>query len=122
MVSGSPKLAGYGADILSYRIAISRLASLVYSTILGTSVTAVSPIFRLYRGDDVRELTLTSVGFEINAEILFALLQKGKRVAEIPAPLTQRIHGQSSLDYRKEIIRHLRLTARMVAWRLGLSR
>ena len=122
VVSGSPKLAGYGAEIFSYRIAISRLASLVYSTILATPVTAVSPIFRLYRRDDVRELDLKSVGFDINAEILFALLQKGKRIAEIPAPLTQRIHGQSSLNYRREIIRHLRLTARMAAWRLGLSR
>jgi dolichol-phosphate mannosyltransferase len=122
VVSGSPKLAGYGADIPSYRIAISRLATLVYSTILGTSVTAVSPIFRLYRRDDLRELNLRSVGFDINAEILFDLLRKGKRLAEIPAPLTQRIHGESSLNYRKEIMRHLRLTARMAAWRVGLSR
>jgi dolichol-phosphate mannosyltransferase len=122
VVSGSPKLAGYGADIPSYRIAISRLATLVYSTILGTSVTAVSPIFRLYRRDDLRELNLRSVGFDINAEILFGLLRKGKRLAEIPAPLTQRIHGESSLNYRKEIMRHVRLTARMAAWRVGLSR
>ena len=101
---------------------ISRVATLVYSTILGTWVTAVSPIFRLYRRDDLNELGLKSVGFDINAEILFALLKKGKRLAEIPAPLTQRIHGQSRLNYRKEIVRHLRLSARMAAWRLGLSR
>ncbi len=122
VVTGSPKLAGYGEDIPSYRIVISRLATLVYSTILGTWVTAVSPIFRLYRRDDLRELDLRSVGFDINAEILFALLKKGKRLAEIPAPLTQRIHGQSRLNYRKEIVRHLRLSARMAAWRLRLSR
>ena len=122
VVTGSPKLAGYGEDIPSYRIVISRLATLVYSTILGTWVTAVSPIFRLYRRDDLRELDLRSVGFDINAEILFALLKRGKRLAEIPAPLTQRIHGQSRLNYRKEIVRHLRLSARMAAWRLGLSR
>jgi dolichol-phosphate mannosyltransferase len=122
VVTGSPKLAGYGEDIPSYRIVISRVATLVYSTILGTWVTAVSPIFRLYRRDDLNELDLKSVGFDINAEILFALLKKGKRLAEIPAPLTQRIHGQSRLNYRKEIVRHLRLSARMAAWRLGLSR
>jgi len=122
VVTGSPKLAGYGEDIPSYRIVISRVATLVYSTILGTWVTAVSPIFRLYRRDDLNELGLKSVGFDINAEILFALLKKGKRLAEIPAPLTQRIHGQSRLNYRKEIVRHLRLSARMAAWRLGLSR
>ena len=122
VVTGSPKLAGYGEEIPSYRIVISRLATLVYSTILGTWVTAVSPIFRLYRRDDLHELDLRSVGFDINAEILFGLLKNGKRLAEIPAPLTQRIHGQSRLNYRKEIVRHLRLSGRMAAWRLGLSR
>jgi len=121
VVSGSPKLAGYGTDIPSYRIAISHLATALYSTILGTKVTAVSPIFRLYRTADLRALDLKSVGFEINAEILFGLIRNGKRVAEIPAPLTQRIHGESSLNYRREMVRHLRLASRMAAWRAGLS-
>jgi len=120
VVSGSPKLAGYGADIPEYRIVISRLATLIYSTVLGAHITAVSPIFRLYRTEDLRGLQLTSKGFDINAEILFGLIRKGKRVAEIPAPLTQRIHGQSSLNYRREMIRHLRLATKMALWRVGL--
>jgi dolichol-phosphate mannosyltransferase len=120
VVSGSPKMAGYGADIPGYRIAISRLATLIYSTVLGAHITAVSPIFRLYRTEDLRALQLTSKGFDINAEILFGLIRNGKRVAEIPAPLTQRIHGESSLNYRREMVRHLRLAAKMALWRAGL--
>jgi len=122
VVSGSPKMAGYGAAIPGYRIAVSHLATAIYSTILGAPITAVSPILRLYRTADLRALPLKSVGFEINAEILFGLISSGKRVAEIPAPLTQRIHGESSLDYRKEMVRHLRLASKMALWRAGLYR
>ena len=119
VVSGSPQLAGYGADIPPYRVAISHVATAVYSWVLGAPVTAVSPILRLYRADDLRGLALRSVGFDINAEILFGLIRAGKRVAEIPAPLTQRLHGVSSLNYRREMARHLRLVGRMLLWRSG---
>jgi dolichol-phosphate mannosyltransferase len=119
VVSGSPKLAGYGHDIPSYRVWVSHAATAVYSSLLGQSVTAVSPILRLYRTADLQNLDLSSAGFEINAEILYCLIRRGKRVAEIPAPLTQRIHGQSSLNYRREMVRHLKLVRRMVNWRLA---
>jgi dolichol-phosphate mannosyltransferase len=120
VVSGSPKLAGYGADIPQWRIAVSRLATLVYSRVLATDITSVSPILRLYRAADLRQLDLGSVGFDINAEILFGLIRQGKRVAEIPAPLTQRVFGESSLNYRREMVRHLRLVSKMLLWRGGL--
>ena len=120
VVSGSPKLAGYGNDIPVYRVAVSHLATFIYSTILGVGITAVSPIFRLYRTADLRAVELESVGFEINAEILFALVRAGKRVSEVPAPLTLRIHGESSLNYRREMLRHLRLASKMALWRAGL--
>jgi dolichol-phosphate mannosyltransferase len=121
VVSGSPRLAGYASDIPSYRIVVSRLSTLVYSAILGTHVTSVSPIFRLYRRVDLAALDLRAVGFDINVEILYGLLRNGKRLAEIPAPLTQRIHGQSNLDYYREMRRHLRLVGRMVSWKLGFG-
>ena len=121
VVSGSPRLAGYASEIPSYRIVVSRLSTLVYSAILGTHVTSVSPILRLYRRADLAALSLHAVGFDINVEILYGLLRHGKRLAEIPAPLTQRIHGESSLDYYREMRRHLRLVARMLSWRAGLA-
>jgi dolichol-phosphate mannosyltransferase len=122
VVSGSPQLAGYASDIPSYRVFVSRASTMVYSAILGTRVTSVSPIFRLYRRADLRELDLAAVGFDINVEILYGLLRKGKRLAEIPAPLTQRIHGESNLNYGREMRRHLRLVGRMLGWKLGLDR
>ncbi len=117
-VSGSPKLAGYGKDIPSYRVLVGLVSTLVYSILLGRKITAVSPIFRLYRRSDLVDLPLMSTGFDINAEILFHLIQRGKRVAEVPAMLTQRVHGESKLDYPKEMRRHLRLVWRMMKMRL----
>lgn len=118
VVSGSPKLAGYGKDIPSYRVLVGKISTLIYSLIFGSKITAVTPIFRLYRKKDLDELKLQSTGFDINAEILFQLVQNGKRVAEVPTMLTQRIHGESKLDYKKEMKRHLRLVWRMIKMRL----
>lgn len=121
-VSGSPKLAGYGKDIPTYRIFVSKAATIVYSILLGQKISAVSPILRLYRRADVADLPLHATGFDINAEILFHLIRNKKKVAEIPAPLTVRIHGESKLNYAKEMRRHLRLIKRMLAWRLGFGK
>jgi len=118
-VSGSPKLAGYGDDIPTYRIFISRGASIVYRLIFGAALTSVSPIFRLYRREPLLTFPLQADGFEINAEILFHLIRKGYRVCEVPATLTRRIHGESKLNYSKEMRRHLRLILRLLKMRLS---
>ncbi|MFA5129314.1 MAG: glycosyltransferase [Patescibacteria group bacterium] len=122
VVSGSPKLAGYGKDIPTYRILVSKASTLVYSILLGRWITSVSPICRLYQRSDIIDLPLQATGFDINAEILFHLIRNKKRVAEIPAELTTRIHGESKLDYPKEMKRHFRLVKRMLAWRLGFGK
>jgi dolichol-phosphate mannosyltransferase len=121
VVSGSPRLAGYAKEIPSYRIFVGRMSTVIYSAILGTHVTSVSPILRLYRREDLLQLDIRAVGFDINAEILFGLVRHKKRVAEIPAPLTQRIHGTSNLNYGREMRRHLRLVMRMLKWKAGFS-
>ncbi len=118
VVCGSPKLAGYGKDIPSYRLFVSHIAGLVYRVVLGAKVSAMTPIFRLYKREQLLSLPLQATGFDINAEILFYLIRDKRRLAEVPAPLTQRIHGESKLEYRKEMKRHLRLLKRMVLLRL----
>jgi len=120
VVSGSPKLAGYGKEIPSYRVFISHAATLVYRIIMGANVTTVSPVFRLYKREQLLTLPLTTNRFEINAEILFWLIRQKRKIAEVPAPLTQRIYGESKLNYKKEMIRHLRLLGRIILWRMHL--
>lgn len=121
VVIGSPKLAGYGKDIPSYRVFIAHAATLIYRLVLGVHVTAISPIFRVYKREQLLSLPLKAEKFDINVEILFHLLRAGRRVVEIPAPLTQRIYGTSKLDYRKEMLRHLKLVWRILKLRFHLS-
>ena len=120
VVSGSPKMAEYDASVPKWRIMISHTASMIYGVVMGKRFRDVSPIFRLYKKVDVQQLPLQSTGFDINVEILFLLLRNGCRVVEIPAPLTQRLHGESKLNYPREIMRHLRLISRMAKFRLRI--
>lgn len=116
-VIGSPSLARYGEGIPRWRIFISKAANFVYSVFLGRPVTSVNQIFRLYKTRDLRELNLESSGFEINAEILFKLVFRGKKFVEIPAELAVRQYGVSKLDYAKEIPRHFFLMVQILQWR-----
>lgn len=116
-IIGSPNLGGYGADVPAWRLWISRLANLVYRLLLGRPVTAINQIFRLYTARSLREIEITSVGFDINAEILFKLTFNGKTNVEIPAELTSRVYGVSKLNYAREIRRHLALLFKIVKWK-----
>lgn len=116
LVLGAPAAAGF-AGVAWHRAALSQLANRLYQLALGRRLTAVTPIFRLYRAALLRDLELESNGFAINAEILAKLLLRGARVAEVPTPLTTRVHGVSKLNSRAEIMNHLRLIARIVGWR-----
>ena len=73
---------------------------------------AWTPLFRLYRTTAVRELELESEGFEINAEILIALLKAGKKVVEVPVELTRRTEGSSKMSLVRDLLMHARLTFR----------
>lgn len=116
-VVGSPKLGGYGKDIPSWRIALSKLSNIIYSILLGEKVTAVTPFFRLYKTDQIKKLSLESKGFEIMAEMLFKLVFSGKKFIEVPTPLTKRIYGVSHLNYKKEIIKHFFLVLKILKWK-----
>lgn len=121
-VGGSPMLASYDKDIAGWRIAISRLANFIYSLIFGSKITCTNGFFRLYKTKDLKGLDLKENGFGISAEILFKLLEKKKKYSEIPAELTVRQFGESKLNYKKEMARHLRLLFKIIGWKIkGLS-
>ncbi len=116
-IIGSPRLGGYGKNVKFWRIIISKLSNRFYSFLLGKKVTAVTPFFRLYKTDQIKNLVLESKGFEIMAEILFKLVFSGKNFIEVPTPLTKRIYGVSHLNYPKEIVRHLFLVSKIIKWK-----
>lgn len=116
-VIGSPNLGGYSKDIPAWRLWISKFANLFYKILLGKPSTSINQIFRLYKTEQLKQLSLKSIGFDINAEILFKLVFRGRKFVEVPAELTSRLHGVSKLNYAREIRRHLILIFKILKWK-----
>ncbi len=116
-VLGSP-LKGHLENVSLLRSALSHAVNFIYGILLGRPVTSASSIFRLYRATILKALPLESVSFDINAEILFHFIQRGKVVREVPATLTVRTQGVSKINFSREIFNHLKMFARIIGWRM----
>jgi dolichol-phosphate mannosyltransferase len=113
LVAGSPFSS---ASSVSWRRRLpSLLLNAFYRGLFSHGFTAYTPIFRLYRRAALSQLDLRAEGFEINAEIAARFLRKGLKVAETPVPLTTRTEGTSKLSSWRELARHARLIARLLA-------
>jgi len=114
-ISGSPYLEKeHIMDIEPHRLLLSKSVNLIYRVLLGKRITAVSPIFRLYKKSVFRDMELKSNNFEINAEILSKIIINGKTVEEIPVPLYKRRYGYSKINVKKEIINNIILIGKIV--------
>ena len=109
-VSGSPVLGGM-ADVPLGRRLPSLALNTFYRGLFDNRLTSLTPMFRLYRTADLRALDIASSGFEVSVEVLVRLLRAGKRVVEVPVPLTDRVSGASKLRRWRELKAHLSLTA-----------
>jgi dolichol-phosphate mannosyltransferase len=87
---------GYTENSLSL-VLMSRVLNWTYSIVLGIPVKDVSNSFRLYRGAEVRSLTLSCSNFDIVEEILIKLLRFNPdlRILEIPFTFKKRMFGDS---------------------------
>ncbi len=107
-VSGSPYMEkGLMEEVTPFRLFLSASVNFMYRCLLGKKITSVSPIFRLYRREELAKLTITSSNFEINAEIISKMLIVGKNVVEVPVPLLKRKYGYSKINVKKEIKNNL---------------
>ncbi|MDE2490232.1 MAG: glycosyltransferase family 2 protein [Elusimicrobia bacterium] len=116
LAAGSPFLRRGDLDAVPWaRRLPSLLLNSLYRGLFGFALSAYTPVFRLYRAGPLRELPLESEGFEINAEIAALAMTRHWRVAEVPVPLGVRAAGVSKLARGRELSRHLRLIARLLA-------
>ena len=117
-VIGSHVLGKLSEDIPLYRSIISKISNRVYALLLGKKISAITPIFRLYKKNVLKNIEIKSNDFNINAEILFKLIQNKKSIAEVPVTLGVRRFGYSKLNYKKEIINHGQLALKILLWRV----
>ncbi len=109
-VSGSPYLFKNPVNDVSFvRLVLSRAVNSLYRMMLGSNITSVSPIFRLYKREALCAMDIESNGFDINAEILAKLIIHNKKVVEIPVALHRRERGESKINVKREINNHVRL-------------
>lgn len=116
LVAGSPFLDAQGMREVPWaRRFPSLMINAFYRGLFSRLLTSYTPIFRLYRSSTLKVMTLTSEGFEINAEIAARFLLAKKSVAEAPAALTVRQEGVSKLGRLRELGAHARLIAKLLS-------
>ena len=113
-ISGSPYLGpGLMDDVQRWRMFLSRCVNILYRFLLGTRVTSVSPIFRLYQRHVFDEITVLSENFEINAEILSKMIFWRMSIREVPVALHKRQFGKSKAQLGKSVTNHIRILYRI---------
>ncbi len=118
LVSGSPYLRpGDMGEVSWARRLPSLMLNSFYRGVFGMSLTAYTPVLRLYRASFVKNAGLEADGFEINAEAAARALLQKRTVAEVPAPLLVRTAGVSKLQRWRELKRHASLIIRLLAGR-----
>lgn len=114
-ISGSPYLEkGLMQEVTPFRLLMSKSVNFLYRLLLGSKITCVSPIFRLYKRSVLVEMKLSSRNFEINAEIISKLLIEGKKVIEVPVPLLKRKYGESKINIKKEIKNNILILIKII--------
>ena len=103
-VSGSPySQRGLLEEVTPLRLFLSASVNFLYRLLLGKKITSVSPIFRLYKREELGKISISSGNFEINAEIISKFIIAKKNIVEVPVPLLRRKYGYSKINIRKEI-------------------
>lgn len=115
LVGGSPYLTAEGMKDVPW---VRRLPSLMinsfYRGLFDPGFLSYTPVFRLYSAATLRNLTLASEGFEINAEIAVRFWLAERKLAEVPVVLETRREGVSKLNRFRELRRHARLIPRLL--------
>jgi dolichol-phosphate mannosyltransferase len=118
IVIGSPyHPEGSVHEVGALRLALSRSLSAVYRRLTRSTIHTFSSIFRVYRREVFDRIAVRHDGFAAVADLLLQALRAGFRVAEVPATLATRAHGESRMRVVPEIRNHLGLI-----WRIWATR
>lgn len=124
LVIASRYMAGGKTENPAILIFMSLVVNVVFRAVLGLRCADVSNSFRLYRGEDLRALSLECENFDIVEEILVKLSfsRPGYRVKEIPFTFEKRKAGKTkrnlvsfAMSYLSTLTRLAQLKRRMQA-------
>jgi dolichol-phosphate mannosyltransferase len=97
LVIASRYVSGGATENPRILILLSRVVNIVFRTVLNLQCADVSNSFRLYKGDDLRKLTLSCKHFDIVEEILVKLVcsSRGYKIKEVPCTFKKRMKGRT---------------------------
>jgi polysaccharide deacetylase family protein (PEP-CTERM system associated) len=119
LVTASPyHPEGHVANVPSWRIGLSRSASLMYQVVTGRKLHTFTSCLRVYRRSAALATPLKHGGFLGVAELAGKFAVSGRRIVEHPATLELRLFGQSKMKIIRTIGGHLGLMASLVRSRI----
>ncbi len=101
-------------NVAQDRLFLSKSINKFYAFLMKSKLTSFTPIFRIYKRQELQKINLESNGFEINTEILVKFIKKRKKIVEMPVELKARKYGKSKLNLSKEIQNHLKLIYKII--------
>jgi dolichol-phosphate mannosyltransferase len=115
IVIGSRYVRGGSTENPAVLIWMSRTLNYLYKFAFSLKVDDVSNSFRLYRGEQLRSLTLLSSDFDIVEEILIRLAYGKARatVVEVPVTFEQRKAGESKRNLPAFMLSYLKSIRKM---------
>jgi dolichol-phosphate mannosyltransferase len=110
VVIGSRYVRGGSTQNPAILIAMSRVLNCAYQFAFNLPARDVSNSFRLYRGDQLRALELSSPDFDIVEEILIRLVcgSAKARVTEVPVMFEKRKAGESKRNLTAFVFSYLK--------------
>ena len=111
---------GKTEDAVSSRI-MSHILNGVFRIVTGVKAKDLSTNFRMYKADIIKQVTLTSVNYDVLEEVLLLMkLKVGKnfKVGEIPITFNKRIAGESKRRLIPFIISYIKTMFRLIGIRI----
>jgi polysaccharide deacetylase family protein (PEP-CTERM system associated) len=119
LVTGSPYHSLGGVrNVQQWRMALSRMASVLYGLVLPSRLRTYTSCFRVYRRSAVVGLGINEGGYLGITELIGKLDLAGGRIVEYPTTLNIRVLGRSKMKVLRTIAGHLRLLGRFLLMRV----
>jgi len=101
VVNGSPYAKRGRVENVSWRrVLLSKIANRLYALVLGSRLTSLTGICRVYRLFCLSDLKFSHGGFASQAEVLGKLILSEKRISKVPVTLSGRITGHSKFKFK----------------------
>lgn len=115
IVNGSPYHPKGSVDgVNKARLSLSYISNFLYKKIVKKDIYTFTSIFKLYRVQSIKGITIETKGFVSVTELFIKALKNGANHKEFPCTLTIREEGVSKIRIFQSIINHLKFMIKLI--------